>query len=224
MPIVSVIVPCYNHGKYLKQRMESILNQTVTDFEVFILDDCSTDDSWEIAQQYTQNPKVTYVHRNEQNSGSPFIQWQKGIERAKGKYIWLAESDDYADNDFLLKHLAILEKDTSIGVSFCSSIWVDNQNDILEKPDHENIGFIESGSDLIVNEFTKGCLIYNASSAIFRKKLIQSVDFQLINSFKFTGDWLFWVQLIANTKVSRMNDRLNYFRRHTENVSTKSNK
>jgi glycosyltransferase involved in cell wall biosynthesis len=224
MPKVSVIVPCFNHAKYLNQRLDSILNQSVTDIEVFILDDCSTDNSWEVIQGYEKSPKVKTIQKNEKNSGSPFIQWQKGIEMASGEFIWIAESDDYSEIDFLEKNLAVLEANNSIGVSFCPSIWVDSENVTLEIPHHESEPFIQSGEFLVKNEFTNGCLIYNASSAVFRKKLIQNVDFECINKYTFTGDWLFWVQLIKNTKVARISERLNFFRRHTENVSSKSNK
>jgi glycosyltransferase involved in cell wall biosynthesis len=224
IPLVSVIIPCFNHGKYLRQRIESVINQTVSDIEVFLLDDCSTDNSWEIMQEYRSNSKVVNLHRNENNSGSPFIQWQNGIDIAKGKYIWLAESDDFAALNFLEKHIEVLENNSEIGLSFSPSNWIDTQNNIIDEPNHEAKSFLRNGNDLIVNDFTKGCLIYNASSAVFRKDLIESIDFQVINSYKFTGDWLFWVQLIGSTKVNRTSERLNYFRRHTENVSTKSNK
>ncbi len=75
--MVSVIVPNYNHASYLVARIESILNQTYQDFELILLDDCSTDDSREVLLKYKDNPKVTHLVFNEQNSGSPFIQWQK---------------------------------------------------------------------------------------------------------------------------------------------------
>lgn len=224
MPKVSIIVPNYNHGKYLRQRLDSIFSQTITDIEVFILDDCSTDNSWEIIQEYSQKPQVNYIHRNNENSGSPFIQWQKGIQLAKGEYIWIAESDDYASEFFLEKHLEILEKDKSIGLSFCPSIWIDLNDKIIDKPSFESDAFIKAGSEMIIDDFTKGCKIYNASSALFRKNLVENVDFQLINTFRFTGDWQFWVQLIQYSNVCRIAERLNFFRRHHENVSTKSNK
>ncbi len=224
MPTVSVIIPCFNHGKYLRQRIESVINQTIIDIEVFLLDDCSTDNSWEIMQEYKGNSKVTYLHRNEKNSGSPFIQWQNGIDIAKGKYIWIAESDDFASLNFLETHLKVFEKSPEIGLSFSPSNWINEENTIIEVPLHESEPFLKNGNELIVNDFTKGCLIYNASSVVFKKELINNIDFKLINSYRFTGDWFFWVQLIKSTKVNRLEERLNYFRRHTENVSTKSNK
>ena len=94
MPTLSAIVPNYNHGPYLKLRIDSILNQTYEDIEVIILDDNSQDNSVEIIESYRTHPKVSHILLNDRNSGSTFIQWEKGINLATGKWIWIAESDD----------------------------------------------------------------------------------------------------------------------------------
>lgn len=78
-PLVSVIVPNYNHAAFLKERMESILNQSYPHYEVIILDDHSTDASLEVIKEYAKHPKVAQVIINETNCGSPFIQWQRGF-------------------------------------------------------------------------------------------------------------------------------------------------
>ena len=96
MPTVSVIVPNYNHARYLRQRIESVLGQTYQDFEVILLDDCSTDESRSVLGEYAKDPRVR-IEFNEKNSGSTFKQWNKGVRLARGEYIWIAESDDYAD-------------------------------------------------------------------------------------------------------------------------------
>ena len=100
---VSAIIPNYNHATFLKQRIDSVLNQSLSVYEVIILDDCSTDKSLDVINEYINHPLVRHVIINEKNSGSPFLQWQKGIDLAKGDWIWIAESDDYADINFLLK-------------------------------------------------------------------------------------------------------------------------
>ena len=96
-PKLSVIVPNYNYARFLNARIGSILNQSFQDFELILLDDCSTDNSREVLECYRNNPHVSHIVFNEQNSGSPFIQWMKGIELARGEYIWIAEADDLAD-------------------------------------------------------------------------------------------------------------------------------
>ena len=74
-PTVSVIVPNYNHQAFLKQRLDSILNQTYQDFEVLLLDDCSPDNSREILKAYAEEDDRITCYFNEVNSGSTFAQW-----------------------------------------------------------------------------------------------------------------------------------------------------
>src|ERR1700756_5018477 len=100
MPTVSVIVPNYNHARFLPKRIDSILRQSFQDFELILLDDCSTDDSRSILSQHASDPRVR-IEFNQVNSGSPFKQWNRGVGLARGQYIWIAESDDYADERFL---------------------------------------------------------------------------------------------------------------------------
>lgn len=83
MPTVSVIVPNYCHAPYLEQRIESILQQTFQDFELILLDDCSTDGSREILERYRNHPKVSGIFYNERNSGSPFKQWKRGCRKPR---------------------------------------------------------------------------------------------------------------------------------------------
>src|SRR5476649_961009 len=101
--MVSVIIPNYNHEPYLEQRINSVLNQTYKNIEVIILDDNSTDSSRQVIERYRADTQIKHIVYNHTNSGSPFIQWKKGIDLAKGKYIWMAESDDYSDLTFLEK-------------------------------------------------------------------------------------------------------------------------
>ena len=159
---------------------------------------------------------------NDQNSGSTFIQWEKGLQKAQGEYIWIAESDDVADKRFLSELIAILDNHPKIGVAFCPSTWIDEQGTKILEPDHEANEDLWQGNYLIQNDFLAGNLIYNASSAVFRKNLVNKISFSQINEFKYTGDWLFWVQLVSDVQVKRIGKRLNYFRRHADNVSFKS--
>src|SRR5580698_2020180 len=108
MPTVSVIIPNYNHARFLRRRIDSVLSQTFQDFEVILLDDCSTDESRSILALYSADPRVR-IEFNETNSGSTFKQWNKGVRLARGKYVWIAESDDYADARLLERLVAVLD-------------------------------------------------------------------------------------------------------------------
>ena len=78
-PLVSVILPNYNHSAYLRERIDSILTQEFQDFELIILDDRSTDDSVAVINGYKAHPRVSHIIVNEQNTGNTFIQWERGI-------------------------------------------------------------------------------------------------------------------------------------------------
>lgn len=77
-PYVSVIIPNYNHAEYLDRRLRSVYNQTYDCFEVILLDDCSVDGSLRIIKQYQNSPHLRTIIVNERNTGSPFLQWEKG--------------------------------------------------------------------------------------------------------------------------------------------------
>src|SRR5688572_1870647 len=120
MSLVTVIIPNYNHASYLRQRIESVLNQTYKNIELIILDDCSTDNSREIIEKYRGHPKVSHIVYNEKNSGSTFKQWKKGIELAKGEWIWIAESDDWCEHTLLENLVHPFTKYSDISFAYCS--------------------------------------------------------------------------------------------------------
>ncbi len=218
MPEVSVILPNYNHSRYLKERIDSILNQTFQDFELIILDDCSTDSSMDVINQFKNNSFVSHIIEAQSNSGSTFIQWEKGIKLAQGKYIWIAESDDLAHPEFLSKHLSIFNQNPEVGLSFSASAWIDENGKIIHEPAYETT-FIKTGQELLKTEFSKGTFIYNASSCVFKKNLVPLETLKKISQFKYCGDWLFWAKMVPEVSVSRIGERLNFFRRHNQNVS-----
>ena len=86
---VSVIIPNYCYAAYLEQRIDSVLSQTYQDLEVIILDDNSPDDglSRMVIEKYRENPHVSHIVYNDENSGSTFKQWDKGISLAEGEYM-----------------------------------------------------------------------------------------------------------------------------------------
>lgn len=221
--MISVIIPNYNHAPYLKQRIDSVLNQTYTDMEVIILDDKSTDNSIEIIEQYRSHPKVVQIELNKQNSGTTFKQWQKGISLAKGEYIWIAESDDYADETFLEKVVGSINKYHS--VLGCALSQVVNENGHIKRPRAEIIeGEYCDKDTLIKKHLLLGNVIYNASTVVFRKDAIDPSIWEEVTKLKYCGDWLFWATLIMNQNqgVSEVKEYLNYFRTHSANVSNRS--
>lgn len=100
MPKVSVIIPNFNNAQYLQESIKSVLNQTLDDIEVIVVDDCSTDNSWEILQQIEKTDSRIKVIKNQENSGAGLSR-NAGLDIATGEYIKFLDSDDTMDLDVL---------------------------------------------------------------------------------------------------------------------------
>lgn len=217
---VSVIVPNYSHAKFLDQRIQSILNQTYQNFELIILDDCSPDNgaSKTVIEKYRDNPHVSHIVYNETNSGSTFIQWDKGINLAKGNLIWIAESDDFCELTLLKELVNQIEESPSCSLAYTLSQNVDEYGNIIGKlhPIHSNK--IVKGSDFIKRYMSIGNPVYNASSALFRRDVALSIN-PLYKEYKGGGDRLFWIEIAEKGHVAIVNKPLNYCRQHLNKVT-----
>lgn len=220
MPKVSVILPNYNHAPYLKERIDSILNQTFQDFELIILDDLSTDNSRDIIEKYNSNPKISGIIYNEKNSGSTFKQWHKGVGLARGKYIWFAESDDWCEPSMLQTLVEGIESDKDCVVSYCQAYCIEGTNKMRFVSYHDYLSEIKNGDAFIKDFMIQRSAIFNASMAIWKKTVYEKISNQF-QQFKLCGDWLFWMELANQGKVHISGKVLNYFRKHGSDVSGK---
>lgn len=226
-PTVSVIIPNYNHAPYLKERIDSVLNQTYQDFEVIILDDCSPDNSVEVIEQYRSNPHVSHILINEQNTRNTFIQWERGISMAKGRYIWIAESDDVAELQLLETLIGQLEQHPDASVAFCHSRLIDADGALLSEQNTKNSA--QPGQITIDDSctFLRHLLIfnyiYNASMAVFRRDVYDRANPDY-KQFRYCGDWHFWASVCAAGRVIEVYDMLSRFRQHQRKVTEDSKK
>lgn len=231
MPKVSVIVPNYNHAQYLEQRIKSILGQTFQDFDLTYLDDASSDESNAVFAKFRAQPQIKAIF-NEENSGSPFKQWNKGVRSTDGEYIWIAESDDVADPSFLATLVPILDQNPNVGLVYCESRQIDENNVVIRKTmkhllkdlsiNHWNDDFISNGTTEIQKYLIFKNTIPNASAVLIRRSI-----YELINGAEecltLGGDWLTWFRILLNSDIAFSAKVLNSFRLHTSSVRSKSN-
>jgi glycosyltransferase involved in cell wall biosynthesis len=231
----SVIIPNYNHAAYLAERINSVLSQTYLNFELIILDDCSTDDSRGIIESYRGHPKISQVILNEKNSGSPFIQWKKGIEAAKNEWIWIAESDDVADPGFLEEATNAIQGHASIGLFYCDGIICENETRTVSMKFSDQKGqifktkkwdhpYYQVGTTEINECLKLDNTINNASGVVFRKNLLEKIG-EKLEVFKYYGDWYSYLQLCMVADIYYCNKPLNTYRKHSKsllNASTSS--
>lgn len=220
-PLVSVIIPNYNHASFLDERIQSVLVQTYQNFELIILDDNSTDNSVEVINKYKDNPHVSHIVVNEENSGSTFKQWHKGFELAKGEIVWIAESDDSCDES-LLDTLVRGYVDNNAVLTFCRSCKydVDGNKCIYTHQNNLPWNIVSPGKDFISKYMIDRNTIANASSAIFNRKIAMSLDRPYM-TMRGNGDWLFWIELMEQGNVCFCTRELNYFRFHDTNTTRK---
>jgi glycosyltransferase involved in cell wall biosynthesis len=220
---VSVIIPNYNHAKYLKQRIDSILNQTWQDFELIILDDNSEDNSREIIDDYTARLPNIKSYYNDSNSGSPFKQWDKGVNKSCGEFIWIAESDDFAEPEFLEKSSAILINNKEVGLVYCNSKVIDEQkkteyytNDlkIKELGNKWQNNYLNNGKNEIREQLFRFCTINNASGVLFRKSKYIEAGFAG-HSMKYCGDWFLYIRILLISDIAYISAPLITLRFHS---------
>ncbi len=203
--------------------MDSILNQTFNNFEIILLDDFSTDGSWEILKEFEYHPKVSHCIRNKSNSGSPFRQWKKGIDLAQNEWIWIAESDDFSDLNFL-KNILKFIKDKDVGFLYCQSNDVDFNGRIIEnrihwtddfKPNIWTDNWVIPGKYFIEKYLCYKNVIPNASACLFRKSLVKKQFWDVILNFSFCGDWYLWILILKDVNIGFLSLSNNYFRNHS---------
>ncbi|MET1169522.1 MAG: glycosyltransferase [Flavobacteriales bacterium] len=225
-PLVSVIVPNYNHAAFLDERIGSILNQTYTNIEVLLMDDCSSDNSCEVLQRWAEKDERITTLFNEINSGSPFAQWEKGANWAQGKYIWIAESDDYAAEDMLALHVQALESNHRAVLAYSHSRMADVNGKILRdfKEDYAFIfgdaskwsrDFIVSGKEEVARTMVFSNTIPNASGVLMRKSAFDQVGAPA-TTWLLNGDWLFYAQLLQLGDLIFFATPRNFFRFHNQ--------
>jgi glycosyltransferase involved in cell wall biosynthesis len=234
MILVSIIIPNYNHAVFLNERIESVLSQTYQNFELIILDDHSSDSSREIIELYKQHPKVVHIEYNERNSGFPSRQWQKGIELAKGEWIWIAESDDVADPIFLESLLSFIHEYPSAGIIYSDSYKEDSDPGNIFKTTAEETNFdfttsnwdhshLIKGETAINSYLCKKNIILNASSALIKREYLVRVVTET-KAMKYFADWYIYISIAALADIGYCNKLLNTFRRHPGSLIINSEK
>ncbi|MEZ5985957.1 MAG: glycosyltransferase, partial [Hyphomonas sp.] len=232
VPKISVIVPNYNYAHHLPHRIASILSQSLPVWEIIFLDDRSSDDSLAVAQKLLHNCSIRYrIIGNEENSGSVFAQWQKGVDLAEGDVVWIAEADDWAARDFL-KTAAAAFADPDVVVSYTQSNQVSGEGEILSAsyldyvadvdPVRWRAPFVTDGRWELANGLSVKNTLPNVSGVLFRRAALQQVlarHMDEIRSYRVAGDWCAYALLGRMGKFAYDPRPLNYHRRHSESVT-----
>lgn len=178
-PKVSVIIPCYNYGRYLTDAVESVVQQTFQDFEVIIVNDGSTDETENVAESLVKkyhNYRIILI--NQENSGKPAISRNIGIAASKGQYILCLDADDKIASTMLEECLKILESNPTPSIVYTDRLDFDGVEEIVQASDY-------NFDKLKYENHISYC-------ALYRREVWEQVGGYRAN-VRGCEDWDFWV-------------------------------
>lgn len=207
--LISIITPNYNCERFIESTIKSVLAQTYVNWEMIIVDDCSTDNSYEIALNYAKQDSRIKVFRNEINSGAA-ISRNFALDNAKGNYIAFLDSDDLWEPNKMEFQLNFMKKN-NCDFSFSRYDLIDENN----KKIHKTVRIVNKLSfwKLLHHDFI-GCL-----TAMYRKDIAPSVRSYNI---KNNNDYGLFLQVVKGTKKAMgIQENLAHYRIRKTGISRK---
>lgn len=208
---VTVFMPVYNGEKYIKQAIDSILNQSYTDFELLIIDDGSTDNTVNIISAYTDS-RIRLLC-NKKNMGIPFTR-NRGLEEARGEYFAIMDADDIAYPDRLQLQVNYLDNNLDINIVTASYYVMRKNIDIRKVVKKDN------------DEYIRASLLFDSylcnPSTMFRTNLRETYKYN--EQCIVCQDYDFWIQLMEKNKFGAIEKPLLRYRTGHMNITRKTNK
>jgi glycosyltransferase involved in cell wall biosynthesis len=215
-PKVTFIVPCYNLGHLLSDCIHSILTQTYQDFEILIMDDCSPDNTAEVARSFT-DPRVKHV-RNEPNLGH-LHNYNKGIGLAQGEYVWLISADDRLRRVHALeRYVRLMEENPRVGYAICPAVYLENgqETGLADYSVHGDHDVILRGHRFLA-KLARGNSV-PAASGVVRRECYEKVSVFPLD-LPYAGDWYLWSIFALHYDVAYFAEPLVSYRLHPLNIT-----
>ena len=212
---ISIILPTYNGIKYINKSVSSVLEQQFTDFEFLIIDDCSTDGSWEYLQNL-QDKRIT-LYRNEKNKGL-FYNLNFLIKKSNSPIIKIWSQDDVMYPDCIKEVVAFHKQHAEIGFSYSDRDYIDADNVILDVRRQDDTPEIVSPELHSKIAFITGSIAGNIANVAINKSTLDEVGF-FNESMKISGDFEMWVRLAKKYPVGFIKKTLVQLRNHKEQLS-----
>jgi glycosyltransferase involved in cell wall biosynthesis len=211
-PLLSVLLPVYNAGRYLREAIDSVLQQSFTGFELLLVNDGSTDGSEEIILSYN-DPRIVYI-KNERNSGLIFS-LNRGIDAAKGKYIARMDSDDICLPQRFEKQLSRIEA-TGAAVVACTVIMIDASGSLMAPwTDDRNTVTPESIRAFLPKD---NCIAH--PSVMMEAKMLKAYRYN--PEQREAEDYDLWLRLAADDRlIDKVEEPLLYYRFLTGSLTRK---
>ena len=239
-PKVSVIITCYNLGAYVKECIESVLNQNYKNFELIIVNDCSTDDTKNVIEKYSSHAKIINLNENKGQFGA----FLEGLKISEGEFVCMIDADDVLLPDFLSVHIQV-HMQTSVAFTSCAQFEITDDStivclDSLASPEFKNVSYedkIKTLDDIFnldrlgenfsvktmdIKKYPFGSWNWNPTSSAMMRKA--AADYLLL--YKTPSDWkkgadkiaFSFLHLIGGSAL--ISAPLMAYRRHKTNLSS----
>ena len=215
-PIVSIIMPAFNAGRYIAEATNSVINQTFYNWELIIVNDGSTDNTRNIADKFTLNDeRIILINQQNKRLGAAR---NAGINAARGQWIAFLDADDIWINNKLERQLAVAKSEPGAGVIFSDGFTFYDGNKETAAPYGTITGLI-NGNAIYKIEYQGNYI--PVLSVIVKKTLIDAVGLQDTDPYIYgCEDWDYWLRLAINgVSFYGMEDKLFYYRKHSSNMS-----
>jgi glycosyltransferase involved in cell wall biosynthesis len=211
-PLVSVLMPVYNGDKYIKEAIQSLLEQTYSNFEIIVIDDGSNDNTQFVVENEFSDSRIHYI-RNEKNLGN-IENMNKGLNFCHGKYIARMDQDDIALPQRFEKQVALMEDDSSIVLCGTSLNRFSTEYSIIDN---------RGGGDEKMKPLLMFDTAVNHPSSMFRRSVLIENNLKYPLDYLYAEDYGLWYQLSKYGKIVNLPDILLRYRMHGSNLSMKFN-
>ncbi len=214
-PKISVIVPVYNVEKYVGKCIESLVNQTLKDIEIICVDDCSTDNSISIIQDYAKKDKRIKIIKHQKNSGLATSR-NTGIQSSVAPYIMCCDSDDFYDKTMCEEMFNAIEK-SGADIAMCGMNIIYEADESLKQSDDEYYRIKNKGTKPVSYSLIESCDV-SSCNKIFKRSIINEHNLRYPDGLKYEDAYWFFVYMLWAYKATFVNKKLYNYIRHTGSI------
>lgn len=205
--LVSIIMPSYNTAKYISESVSSILRQTYTNWELIIVDDCSTDGTDDVVRPFLQDSRIRYI-KNDKNSGAA-VSRNRALREAAGKWIAFLDSDDLWHPEKLERQIRFMEE---TGYKF-------TYTDYRIQLNGEWLPYVYTGPDEVTKRKMRDYCYFSTITVMYDREFIGLIQIEPIRK---NNDYAMWLKIIEKSSCRRLNECLSCYIKHDGSISSGS--
>jgi glycosyltransferase involved in cell wall biosynthesis len=205
---VSICIPTYNGELYIKEAIDSVLSQSYYNCEILVVDDCSTDSTVDLIEEYHDN-RIKLI-RNDTNIGM-VNNWNKCLKESKGEYVQFLFQDDILFKDCIIKKLNAFNNDNRVNMVFGASKIIDSNGVVLSGRRYSKHDHLINGCEIAYKSFLFKNYFGEPSNVMFKKDITKNIGY-FNNNMSYIVDQDYWIRMSAQGYVYYLSDYLMKFR------------